>query len=172
MRLFDGTERAEGFTLLELVVVMTLLTIMAMTVTPVFRGSFGFVRGDHAMRDLFAAMKGAQADAVTEAAEFRVYVDVEAEEYWIAREVRDEEDAAGFEVVEGRGGEKVRLPDVLDVVEAQARRGDKRGTYYVGFYPGGSCDVSNLEVAVGGDEGRVYRIETTGTRVTFEAPEE
>ena len=77
-----STVASAGFTLLELMVVMTLLVIMSMTVTPVFRGSLSGVRADHAMRDLFAAMKNAQAAAITEAVEYRVYFAPEENSYW------------------------------------------------------------------------------------------
>ena len=57
--------QAAGFTLMELMIVTMLIAIMALMVTPIFRGSLSGARADHSMRDLYAAMKSAQAGAVT-----------------------------------------------------------------------------------------------------------
>lgn len=163
--------RSGGFTLVELVVVVTLLAILGMTVTPIFKSSFASIRGDHAMRDLFAVMKAAQADAIVEAVEYRLYLDTELDRYWLERGVYSREGYLDFERVAWREGIEVLLPDSLDMVETVARKGEERGTSYIAFYPSGACDVGEVLVQVSGSPREVYRIATTGTLVTFEAPE-
>lgn len=163
--------KAGGFTLVELVVVVTLLAILGMTVTPIFKGSFGSIRGDHAMRDLFAVMKAAQADAIVEAVEYRLYLDTDKDRYWLERGAYSREGYLEFERVDWRDGVEVLLPDSLDMVETVAREGEERGTSYLSFYPSGACDVGEVLVQVAGEPREVYRVATTGTLVTFEAPE-
>ena len=160
-----------GFTLMELIIVMTLLAILGMTVTPVFRGSLIGARSDHAMRDLFAAMKGAQAGAITRAVEHRLYVAPEYNDYWIAQAVTDEDGYVDFEALSGRAGKVVRLPSSLLMLEPEARKGESRGEFYVSFFPSGACDVAAVLVAFADEDDGVYALETTGTRVLFGAPQ-
>ena len=123
MAVSNRMKSVRGFTLVELVIVMTLLAILSLMVTPVFRASFSGVRSDHAMRDLFAAMKSAQAGAITRAVEHRFYFAPEDNEYWIAREVVPEAGEPTFEALEGRAGEVVKLPQGLEMQKPSARRG-------------------------------------------------
>lgn len=166
-----GPGEALGFTLVELIVVMTLLAVMSMTVAPIFRGSFSGARAEHSMRDLFAAMKSAQSGAVTEAVEYRVYLVPKKNEYWIAHAAFSEEGEFGFEALTGRAGEVIELPSNLKMKRPNARQGEEKGTYYFSFYPSGVCDVASVAVALSDDSRREYLFETTGTTVSFEVPE-
>ena len=136
----DSRSRA-GFTLLELMVVMTLIAVLSLAVTPVFRGSFSSIRADHAMRDLFAAMKSAQSGAVTEAVEHRVYVDLKQSGYWLAHAARTKRGEVRYEPLPGRAGEVVELPDTVQLERPRARQG-RDGEYYFSFFPSGACDVA------------------------------
>ena len=162
---------AAGFTLMELMVVTTLLAIMAMMVTPVFRGSFSGARADHSMRDLYAAMKSAQAGAVTEGVEHRIYLEPDKNWYWSAHAVFSPEGEFGFEALPGRSGDVVELPRNLEMDKPSARPGRERGTYYFSFFPRGGCDISSMTVSFSDEPRRHYLFETTGTTVYFEAPE-
>ena len=126
---------AAGFTLMELIVVMTLLAIMSLTVAPIFRGSLSGARADHSMRDLYAAMKSAQARAVTEGVEHRIYLEPDENWYWPAHAVYSPEGEVGFEPLPGRSGEVVELPRNLEMEKPEARPGRDKGTYYFSFYP-------------------------------------
>lgn len=166
-----GPVEALGFTLMELMIVMTLLAIMSLTVTPIFRGSFSGARAEHSMRDLFAAMKSAQSGAVTEAVEYRVYLAPKKNEYWIAHAVFSEEGEVGFEPLPGRSGEAIELPSIMEMKRPKARRGLETGTYYFSFYPSGACDIASVAVGFTDRSRGVYRFETTGTMVSLEAPQ-
>ena len=166
-----GPGEAFGFTLMELVVVMTLLAIMSLTVSPIFRGSFSGVRAEHSMRDLFAAMKSAQSGAVTEAVEYRVYLAPDENQYWIAHAVFSEEGEVSFEALAGRSGEVIELPSIMEMMRPKARQGEEKGTYYFSFYPSGACDIASVAVAFSDDSRRQYHFETTGTTVSFEVPQ-
>lgn len=162
---------ASGFTLIELILVMTLLAIMSLTVTPVFRGSFSGVRADHSMRDLLSAMKGAQSGAITQAVEHRVYFEPEENRYWVARAIVSEEGGIEYAIVDSRDGRIIQLPRDLAMERPKARRGEESGTYYIAFYPSGACDIARLTVALADDSRSVYAFETTGTTIEFEAPQ-
>lgn len=164
-------KRARGFTLIELVVVLTLLAIMAMSVTPVFRGSFSGAQADHAARDLFADLKAAQANAVTEAKEYRVYFAPKENRYWTAHATRNRAGEVYFEPVPLLQDAVVRLPDRLVITKMKARPGEESGTGYLAFYPTGSSDIGAITLTDARDRNRAYVVETTGTRVHLTLPE-
>ncbi len=163
--------QAAGFTLMELMVVTMLLAIMALMVTPIFRGSLSGARADHSMRDLYAAMKSAQAGAVTEGVEHRIYLEPDKNWYWSAHAAFSPEGDLAFEPLPGRSGEVVELPRNLEMDRPSARPGRERGTYYFSFFPSGGCDISSLTVSYSDEPRRKYLFETTGTTVYFEVPE-
>ncbi len=161
------TSRA-GFSLIELVIVLTLLAAMAMTVTPVFRGSLASARADHAARDLFAELVSAQERAVTHAVEYRVYFDTKENQYWVAFApfiARNE-----YATIDSIQDEVVAVPDRLEIAKVKGRSAGS-GTYYIAFYPHGATDVGEIILADQADRRRVYRIETTGTHIEFHQPE-
>jgi prepilin-type N-terminal cleavage/methylation domain-containing protein len=158
-----------GFSLIELVVVLTLIAVMAMTVTPVFQASLGSARADHAARDLFAELISARERAVTHAVEYRVYFDERENRYWAAY---------GPFTAKGEmntatkiDGEIVTVPDRLRITDVRGRRGGASGTYYLAFYPHGACDVGYVTLTDERDRSRVYRLELTGSGVQMHTPE-
>jgi prepilin-type N-terminal cleavage/methylation domain-containing protein len=157
-----------GFSLIELVVVMTLLAVMAMTVTPVFRGSLAGARADHAARDLFAEFVAAQERAVTHAVEYRVYLDQRKNSYWVAHAPFVSKNEYG--TIATMQGDVVVVPDRLKISKVSGRSAGG-GRYYLAFYPHGGTDVGELLLVDAFDSRSVYRIETTGTRVEFHQPD-
>ena len=157
-----------GFSLIELVVVLTLLAVMAMTVTPVFRGSLAAARADHAARDLFAELVSAQERAVTHAVEYRVYFDRKENAYWVAHAPFVGKDQ--YESIQTIQDEVVAVPDRLRISKVKGRSAGG-STNYLAFYPHGAIDVGEVLLADASDRRRVYRIETTGTHVELQLPE-
>ena len=66
---------ARGFSLIELIVVLTILSLMLGVVVPIYHGSLSRTRSAGATRDFLATMKYAQERAVTDATEHRLYLD-------------------------------------------------------------------------------------------------
>ncbi len=161
-----------GFTLIELMIVMTILAAMAMSVTPVFRGSFARVRADHAARDLFAEIKAAQESAVTEAVEYRVYFNTKENTYWPARPGVSKDGKRGYFPVDVGGGEAIRDPERIVFGTIKARRGEDSNTEYLAFYPTGISDAGSITLLDEADRSRKYVIETTGTLATIAFPDE
>lgn len=158
----------EGFSLIELVVVLTLIAVMAMTVTPVFRSSLAAARADHAARDLFAEFVSAQERAVAHSAEYRVYFDRKENTYWVAHAPFNAKDE--YAVVESIQGGVAAIPDRLTIAKVTGRSAGAN-TYYLAFYPHGGTDVGEIQLADASDRRRIYRLETTGTHVRFHQPE-
>ncbi len=158
-----------GFTLVELMIVMTLLAVMALGVAPVFRGSLARARADHAARDLFAEIKAAQESAVSEGVEHRVYFDLKKNTYWPARPGVTEEGERGFLPIEVPGGEAIRAPDRLVIADVKGRKGGA-GAVYLAFYPSGVGDAGTIKLVDAADRSRRFTIATNGTRASITFP--
>lgn len=160
---------ARGFSLLELMVALTLAVILTAAVVPIYHGSLRSTRIDHAVRDFLAVLRYAQERAVLDCIEHRVEMDDTSDTYWVARRVPTEDGENAFEEVTEVRGLRATLPQGLDLMRPEARWDADRGVYYVGFYASGACDVATvpldrkngaqIEIKTGGNLGR---FEVTG----------
>lgn len=150
-----------GFSLLELIVVMTLITILTSAMIPVFSGALSGMEGDQWGRDLTAAFTYAHERAMAQSREYRVYLSPETREFWVAALVGFDDGAKVFEeLMEGEGGRRV-LPDSHELGRPKAHRDRKSEAYYVAFFPNGASDVAEV-VLINHTTGEQTRIETTG----------
>ena len=163
--------RRTGFTLVELMIVMTLLAVMALAAVPVFRTTFSTTRADHAARNLFAEIKAAQEGAVTGAVEYRIYFDKKHNTYWPARPGVTKEGRRGYLPVDVPGGEAIRVPDRLVFKDVKGRKAGAKDTFYLSFYPSGACDAGKVTLLDSADHRRKYVIETDGARASITFPE-
>ena len=166
----NGVERSSGFTLLELMVVMTILAGMAMMVTLVFSDSLKSIRMENAARDLFAAMNYAHNRAIVESTEYRLYIQPKTNTYWLMYEGVDEEGYPVFIPVDELRENETTLPDSLEMNKSKARSDRQNKAHYIAFYPNGVCDTASFNVAVADRKGRTYRFWTEGVEVRWEKP--
>lgn len=142
-----------GFSLLELMVVVTIVVVLAVAVTPVFRGSLAKARQDQAARDLVAYVKFGQEQAVAQACEYRLYLDVEGRTFSLMREAetvgRGEENERAFVTAQEPYAGPRRLPEGVSLGKPKARRDRETDTYYVAFYPTGACDFATIRLTGG-----------------------
>lgn len=149
-----------GFTLIELIIVMTILVILSVGVVPVFNGSFAGVQTDHAIRDFAATVRFAQERAITAGVEFRLYLSPDENTYWIERLSKVEGKDKIFEPVAIQQQETVKLPQRLTLTTPRANKERRTGAYYVAFYPSGACDDARINLA--NADGKTYYIDTKG----------
>jgi prepilin-type N-terminal cleavage/methylation domain-containing protein len=155
-----------GFTLLELMIVMSLLAIITAMVTPVFSGTFRALQAENETRNLAAFMEYAQMRSVTDAAEYRVFLVPEKSIYWLEKAVVRDGAAVDFVMVEESLVEETILAEVVEMAVPRARRFKGKKVYYISFYPNGMCDdalvaLSNVE------DDSVFIISTAGSRVRW-----
>jgi len=156
------TAHRAGFSLLELVIVLTLLAILSMAVVPVFRGTFVSVAADHGVRDLTATVRYAQERAVTDCTEYRLYLDPEAGEYVVHQLDSIEADRTKvFVPARDRLGQKMRLPENVEMRRPKARKDKETNSYYIAFFPNGACD--DAEIVLETPNRRRVRIRTEGS---------
>lgn len=155
-----------GFTLLEAVVVLTIVMLMTAAVLPMYAGSVTWVRRDRAARDVVARMKYAQERAIAEVREYRFYLDRESGEFWLMRNAVTEDGKDTFAEVDDAGAARDRLPDALEFEKPKASLDAKRKAHYVAFYPGGACDYATISMKYGKNE--TIAIKTKGRLGQFE----
>jgi len=159
-----------GFTLLELIVVLFILTLAAVLVAPRFTRSFSQFRLKAAARDVAALCRFARTQAITNQAVLEVVLDRRTNEYWLRgpewvvsrlggiEQVATAEDPEQPWQVRMRQARVRPLPVGVTlksvILDLGALREDERGT--IVFFPQGSS--TGGEVWVSDEKGRGYRI--------------
>ncbi|HOZ46873.1 MAG TPA: prepilin-type N-terminal cleavage/methylation domain-containing protein [Candidatus Hydrogenedentes bacterium] len=154
----DRTAHA-GFSLMELVVVLTLLTIIMGAVVPVFNGSFKSVHSDYVVRDLIAMIKYGQERAITDTTRYRLYLDPEQRQYWLMR-LEDTDEGPLYLEDSERFSERRTLPDGVEMDRPHAYEDRDLDAYFIEFHPSGRCDDASIDVLR--QDGDTIRIETEG----------
>ncbi len=134
-----GTGKEYGFTLLELMVVLALLTLLIGLVLPGLLKSYQREQERSKIRRFLTILRTARSEAVTRHQRVRLAVDVNTGQYHLE----------GFA---GKGILNLRLEDPHLVWEEIDRR---RG--YIIFYPDGSSSGGNLVII--NSVGKRYRVE-------------
>lgn len=155
-----------GFSLLELLVVLMVITIIAAAVIPVFSGAFANLQRDHAIRDIVAMMKYAQERAIADSVEHRVYLDEENGRFWLMRLKGIEDGEKIFVNPAEPWGTPQSLPDKVEFQRLTAQRDRDRDAHYVAFYPTGACDYATIRI-VDDDRNRI-QIATKGNLSQFD----
>jgi len=161
----DRCRRGGGFTLLELIAVLVLISTVLAIAAPSLRG---FVRGRQtadAAAQMLALTHYARSQAAAQGRTYRLNVDIDAGVYWLTA-------AEGGAFVELRTsyGRSFELPSgVAVIVEAD---GDDELLSYVQFYPDGRCDAAVIQLE--GQQGECYQIVNPSASERFEIvkPEE
>lgn len=132
--------RERGFTLLELILVLTLLSLTAAMATP---SLMRFARHREAMdvaADLLALMQCASDRAIQEGVPYRLHADPRARTYWLELE----RDGVFMRPVTA-WGRVLEIPEFVTIAWELATGGEERG--YVQFAVNGEHDPATLRVA-------------------------
>lgn len=160
--------RAErsGFSLLELLVVLCIITVISAAVIPVFSGAFVKLQRDHMLRDIVAMMKYAQERSITDCTEYRVYLNDEKGSFWLMRLQEADGEEKHFETVDEPWSTVQTLPPNTKFQRLTAPKDREYDAHYVAFYPSGACDYVTIRI-VDEDRGRI-QIATKGNLSQFE----
>ncbi len=162
--------RSSGFTLIELIVVMTIIALLTAAVVPIYQGSLTRIREDRATRDFVAYLKYAQERAITDGTEYRFYMREESREYWVMRQHIDEEGEKQFAYLDEGPVEVKQLPEGIEFERPKARFDKDREAHFVSFYGTGACDYATIKMETAdGDE---LELETKGRLGRFEVKAE
>ena len=137
-----------GFTLMELIVVVLLLTILLGFAIPAFQGSVLTGSREQAVRELMSAVKKLKMAALRRQTIHSLYLDLDQNQLRVAQT----NEAAGE--TESPAGSRWDLPG--DTRIAQVRFPDNRqirtGTVEIKFYPEGYSDRAVIQLTGGGKQ--------------------
>lgn len=158
--------RRHGFTLLELILVMTLLAILTAMVSPVFRGTLSNMRSENALRDFVATLEYAQTRAITESNEFRLYLTPQQNSYHLERAITHEGHPPSYEPIQAAIPTGDTFPNSVHLASAKTRLDKKAKQYFITFYPNGLCDASTLAFEIT-DQDALYIVKTSGASIQW-----
>lgn len=165
----SSTRTRDGFTLIELIVVMTIIALMTAVVVPMYQGSLTYVQRDRAVRDFVAHMKYAQERAITDSTEYRFYFREEQRDFWVMRLASMKGDEKEFAYLDEGATEVRHLPETVHLDDPKARFDRDREANYVAFYASGACDYAKI-VLESDDDTRIT-LETKGRLGQFKVKE-
>jgi prepilin-type N-terminal cleavage/methylation domain-containing protein len=141
----------QGFTLIELIIVASLILALVAVSTPFFRATFRDLELRNAAYNISKMIRYASSSAVIEEARYKLVFDFDKRAYWLMVE-NEKDPSAGFERAKGRFGERCYLPKEVFFA------GESRELF---FLPNGRCTKGSLIVT---DKGRKrgFKINTTG----------
>lgn len=132
--------RSLGFTLVELMLVIVLISVMTALTAPRFRRTASEFELKNAAFNLYHVVQFARERAFIEGREFRIHFDYDKKDYRLlagpdpTQPLRRE---AEFKPVEGRFGKKIRLAQELSL---EGRQNDLTCS------PDGNCDVATFRI--------------------------
>lgn len=165
-------KRAGGFTLLELIVVVTLLGLITAAVVPLYGRSMSAVQARSLRNDMVSLIGFVQSKAVSESVEYRIYFDEKRQVYWVMRfDGFDEDNEKTFAAVEAEFGRETALPRnyVFDRIDAHEDR--QMHAPYIACFPNGSCDRATIKLKNVRERNRSVSLETLGAMGKFKIDE-
>jgi len=165
-----GPSRAAGFTLLELIVVLFILSLAAALIGPTFSRPFGQLRLKAAARDVAALCRFARMQAITHQGVLEVVLDRRTNTYWlrgpdwivgrlggIEHVATAEDPEQPWEVRMRQARVRTLSPGLTlksVILDTGPVRDDERGA--IAFFPQGGS--TGGEVWVSDEKGRGYRV--------------
>lgn len=129
--------RARAFTLIELILVMSIIVLIAGMVAPSLNGFTAGRRVRYSATQLVSLANYARTQSISEARAYRLNFDLSAEKYWLTAD-----DGTGtFAALPGDLGEQHTAPDGVKITMDIAKQPDGQ---YIAFQPDGTVDPSHI----------------------------
>jgi type II secretory pathway pseudopilin PulG len=161
-----------GFTFLELIVVLVMMTLLTSAIVPIYVGSMKSLRVRNQKHDFVGLLAFLQEQAVSESREYRLCADPETQSYrvmYLAGYDADHEKI--FEDVPDHFGRQRYLPENLEFGRIRAPKDRQLGVFYIGCYPNGACDRAEINFEDQDNRDRSFRVKTGGFMGRFEVKE-
>ncbi|MEK7198668.1 MAG: prepilin-type N-terminal cleavage/methylation domain-containing protein, partial [Bacteroidota bacterium] len=126
-----------GFTLFELLIVISIIMIVLGLSKPLFRKTFSDIKLSATVSDIVSLMRYAQERAIVQGVVFRLNFDTEKGEYWLTKaKQEDSKSMVTFENVPGKFGRHLSVSEDLTIVGLEASSID--------FYPDGEISQGKV----------------------------
>jgi type II secretion system protein H len=127
-----------GFTLLELILVMVIISTVLAMAAPSLRGFFSSRKIHDAASNILTLIRYARTQAITDGRTYRLNFDYERSVYWLTSNSQ-----GAFSVLNCEFGREFLLPD--DTTVAIEKDDDKNGTEeYIDFFPQGMAETGAI----------------------------
>jgi len=131
-----AVSHARAFTLIELILVMTILVLVVAMLSPSLRG-FGIGRAnDNTARQVVSLAKYARTQAVSEGRRYRLNFDAQANAFWLTTE-----QGATFAPVNNDLGRRIEAPEGVSLQTDLTQQPDG---VFVEFRPTGRTDTAHV----------------------------
>jgi type II secretion system protein H len=141
MSIRDGKKNlsgAHGFTLLELILVMVIISTVLAMAAPSLRGFFSSRKIHDAAANIISMIRFARTQAITEGHTYRLNFDNDKGVYWLTSNAE-----GAFAVLNSEFGREFLLPD--DTTVKIEKDDDKKGTEeYIDFFPQGMAETGTI----------------------------
>ena len=152
--------RREGFSLIELIIVLVILSVITALVAPRLTQSLSRMNVESTARRVASALRLARSLAVTEKVTYLAMFDMNADILTVSsyQQTLGEEDSPELEADHAVTPKVYMLKDGVHLKEGLALNGDiiTTGAFQMAFFPGGG--TSGGEVVLGDDEGRSFSV--------------
>ncbi len=149
-----------GFTLIELIVVISLISVMLFFSFPKIRLSF-LTDEKETIRWILLQVKNLKEKAVEKQQGFSLHIDIDAGKLWYSSELMNEEEIEAAEKKAHTLPEDMRILDV----EFWGREPAASGVADISFYKKGYSDKAIIHIDIGADEPLSFFIEPFLTKV-------
>jgi type II secretion system protein H len=130
--------RASGFTLLEIILVMTILVLVVSMLAPSLRG-FGIGRStDNTARQLVSLAKYARSQAISEGRRYRLNFDAQNNAFWLTAE-----SGSAFAAPNNDFGRRIEAPEGVFIQTDLTQQPDG---VFVEFRPTGRTDAAHVSL--------------------------
>ena len=161
----DNSRASGGFTLLELILVMVLISVLLGIAAPSLRGFHGARRSADAAAQVLCLANYARSQSIAQGAVYRLNIDVDERVYWLTTQA-----GGAFVELSNEFGRRFALPDNMTVTIKMPVSGDV--TPYVQFYPDGRCDEAAITLTdLQGDAFEIGSPSATEPMRIFSLPE-
>lgn len=155
--------RIPGFTFLELLVVISILTLLSAAIIPLYGASVRAMQRRSVRGDFVATLYYLQELSIHQSRELRLLIDSRAGTYHAEGWSAGVGGASRFEPLNDRElGTIHSFPESLAVRSIKARRDRTTNQHYIGFYPDGSCDPAEVHFGPWQGGPTSFTVETTG----------